>query len=54
MFKDLCTRYYQKNKEKIKKKSRESCQNLTEQETTESGNMIPSDIKISHKLKDKG
>ena len=54
MSKDSSARYSQKNKEKIKKKSRERHQNLSEEEKTKSEHTVVNDLRISQKMKNKG
>ena len=53
MSKDLPARYYQKNKERIEKKSQERIKIFLQKEKTENKNMVVNNIKISHKPKNK-
>ena len=50
----MTTGYYKKNKEIIQKKADERCHNLSEEEKSESKNIVGNYIKISGKLKNKG
>lgn len=53
MSKDLPARYYQKNKERIEKKSQERIKIFLQKEKTENKNMVVNNVKISHKPKNK-
>ena len=49
MYKNLSAKYYQENKERIKKKARERYQNLSKEETEKSSNMVVNVTNISQK-----
>ena len=49
----MISKYYQKNKEKLQKESRERYQNLSEEKKTKSANFLEKDIKIVPKKKKK-
>ena len=51
--KDSLVRYYQKNKERLRKRARERYQNLSKEEE-KNNNMVVNDIKIPQKMKNKG
>ena len=53
MSKDSSAKYYQNNKEKLQKKSRERYQSLSIEEKKESDNMVVNDTKIYPKMKNK-
>ena len=50
---NLSAKYYQKNKERLQKKSCERYQNLSKEEKAESNNMVVNVTKISQKMKNK-
>ena len=51
MSKYLSAKYYQENKERLRKTARERYQNLSEEEEEKSNNMVTNVTKISQKLK---
>ena len=53
MSKNLSAKYYQENKERLQKKSREKYQSLSKEEKKKADNMVVNVTKISHKLKKK-
>ena len=53
MSKNLYTKYYQENKEKLQIKARERYQNLSKEEKEKSSNMVVNITKISQKMKNK-
>ena len=50
---NLSAKYYQKNKERVGKKSCERYQNLSKEEKAKSNNMVVNVTKISQNLKNK-
>ena len=50
MSKNLSVKYYQENKEKLRKKARERYQNLSKEEKEKSNNMIVNVTKIYQKM----
>ena len=53
MSKDFSTKYYQKNKERLKKRSRRRYQDLSEEGKDERQNMLANNIKIFLEMKKK-
>ena len=53
MSKNSSAKYYQNNKERLQKKSRERYQSLSIEEKKESDNMVVNDTKIYPKMKNK-
>ena len=53
MSKDSSAKYYQNNKERLQKKSREKYRSLSEEEKTRRDNMAANNINISLKIKSK-
>ena len=53
MSKDFSTKYYQKNKESLQKRSRRRYQDLSEEGKNERQNMLANNIKIFLEMKNK-
>ena len=51
--KNASAKYYQENKERLQKKARERCQNLSKDGREKNNNMMVNIIKISQKMKNK-
>ena len=54
MSKNLSTKYYQENKERLQNKARETYQELSKEEKEKSDNMVVNLTKVSQKIKNKG
>ena len=53
MSKDLSTKYYQSNKERLPEKACERYQSLSKDQKEKSNNMVVNDTKIGEKIKSK-
>ena len=53
MSKNLSTKYYQENKERLQEKAHERYQNLSKEEKKKNDNMVVNVIKVSQEMKNK-